>query len=49
MVVQDLETIVIEVEAQKKSHRGWAHQGNYLDGIGSRNGETRLEHRRSGP
>jgi hypothetical protein len=43
MVVQGLETIVIEVEAQKKSHRGWAHQGNYLDGIGSRNGEPSTE------
>jgi hypothetical protein len=35
LAVQDLETVIIQVEAQKKSHRGWAHQGNYLDGISS--------------
>ena len=38
LVMQDQETIIIEVEAQKKSHRGWAHQGNYLDGISSSGG-----------
>jgi len=40
LVVQNQESIIIEVEAQKKSHRGWAHRGNYLDGLGNKGGAS---------
>lgn len=38
LAMQSQETVVVEVEAQRKSHRGWKYQGNYLDGLNNNNG-----------